>query len=49
MQSPVLVVDDKPVLVGFTSDIQKIKDLISKGETMSGVENKPKCNCGGKC
>lgn len=49
MQSPVLVVDGKPVLVGFTSDIEKIKNLISKSEAVDSVENKPKCNCGGKC
>ncbi len=30
MSSPVLVVDDKPVLVGFTPDIEKIKALITK-------------------
>jgi small redox-active disulfide protein 2 len=30
MQSPVLVVDNKPVLVGFTSDIEKIKKLIQE-------------------
>lgn len=28
MQSPVLAVDGKPVMTGFTSDIEKIKSLI---------------------
>lgn len=28
MQSPVLAIDGKPVLVGFVSDIEKIKDII---------------------
>lgn len=28
MQSPVLAINDKPVLVGFSSDIKKIKKLI---------------------
>ncbi len=28
MQSPVLTVNDKPVLIGFTSDIEKIKKII---------------------
>lgn len=28
MQSPVLAINDKPALVGFTSDIEKIKKLI---------------------
>ena len=30
MSSPVLVIDDKPVVVGFTPDIEKIKSLIQK-------------------
>lgn len=30
MQSPVLVVNDKPVLIGFTSDVEKIKKLIQE-------------------
>lgn len=34
MQSPVLLVNNKPVLVGFTSDIEKIKSLISQGNTI---------------
>ena len=51
MQSPVLVVNDKPVLVGFSSDIEKIKNLITHNDVASSteVENKPKCSCGGKC
>jgi small redox-active disulfide protein 2 len=28
MSSPVLSIDDKPAMVGFTPDIQKIKSLI---------------------
>lgn len=28
MQSPVLAIDGKPVLVGFTPDIEKIKNII---------------------
>jgi small redox-active disulfide protein 2 len=34
MQSPVLLVNNKPVLVGFTSDIEKIKSLISQSNTI---------------
>ena len=51
MQSPVLLVNDKPVLVGFSSDIEKIKKLISGDNTINNaeLENKPKCNCGGNC
>jgi small redox-active disulfide protein 2 len=29
MSSPVLAIDDKPVMVGFSADIEKIKELIS--------------------
>ena len=32
MSSPVLVVNDKPVMVGFTPDIEKIKSLIQKAK-----------------
>ncbi len=28
MQSPVLAIDGKPVMIGFTPDIEKIKSLI---------------------
>lgn len=30
MQSPVLAINDKPVLIGFNSDIEKIKKLITE-------------------
>ena len=30
MQSPVLAIDGKPVLVGYTPDIEKIKGIIEK-------------------
>ena len=30
MSSPVLTVDNKPVMVGFTPDIEKIKDILKK-------------------
>jgi len=29
MQSPILLINDKPVMVGFSSDIEKIKNLIN--------------------
>ena len=28
MQSPILAINDKPVMVGFSSDLEKIKKLI---------------------
>ncbi len=30
MQSPVLAINGKPAMVGFTPDIEKIKELINK-------------------
>ena len=30
MQSPVLVIDGKPVMVGFTPDIEEIKKIIQE-------------------
>jgi len=52
MQSPVLLVNNKPALIGFTSDIEKIKKIIKEN-----VEDKTEkeeivssgCNCGGNC
>jgi len=47
MQSPVLVIDDKPVLVGFTSDIEKIKNFITNNNTPNESElpKKSECSC----
>lgn len=47
MQSPVLAVDGKPVMVGFVPDMEQIKKAI-----MSGAGTKAKaatCSCGGGC
>jgi len=47
MSSPVLAVNDKPVMVGFLPDMEKIKKAI-----MSGTVSEAKvgtCSCGGKC
>ena len=30
MQSPVLAINSKPVLVGFTSDVEKIKKIVQE-------------------
>lgn len=51
MQSPVLVVNDKPVLVGFTSDIEKIKNFITNtnASNESKLFKKSECSCDGKC
>lgn len=47
MSSPVLVVDGNPVMTGFTSDLEKIKRIISTG--MKATMQTSKCACGGKC
>jgi small redox-active disulfide protein 2 len=47
MSSPLLVVDGKIVMAGFTPDIAKIKQAINSGistQTESG-----QCDCGGNC
>lgn len=47
MSSPVLAVDGKPVMVGYTPDIEKIKKAITSGISRKSVQGK--CTCGGKC
>jgi len=47
MQSPVLAVNDEPVMTGFTPDIEKIKKAISTG--MQIKKKSSKCSCGGGC
>lgn len=47
MQSPVLAVNDEPVMTGFTSDIEKIKKAITSG--MQTKEKASGCSCGGGC
>ncbi len=47
MQSPVLAVNGKPVMTGFTPDIEKIKKVISSG--IKTEEKAPMCSCGSKC
>lgn len=56
MSSPVLTIDDKPVLVGILPDKDKLKDIIYKNvfneSTKIDVpESKAGgyCSCGGKC
>lgn len=56
MSSPVLTIDDKPVLVGMLPDKDKLKDIIyknvfneSKKIEVSENKNCGSCSCGGKC
>lgn len=48
MSSPVLTIDDKPVLVGILPDKEKLKEIISQNQKF---EDKPSsgCSCGGRC
>lgn len=49
MQGPVLVTNGKPVMTGSTSDLEKIKQLITNELAGPASENKPACGCGGNC
>lgn len=48
MSSPVLAVNGKPVMGGFTTDIEKIKTAIINGSTVPEVKSS-RCSCGGNC
>jgi small redox-active disulfide protein 2 len=48
MSSPVLAINGKPAMVGFVSDIEKIKNLITKGANIAEIK-KSECKCGDKC
>lgn len=48
MSSPVLAVDGRPAMVGFLPDLEKIKNLLTKGPDAAKVNN-PGCSCGGNC
>jgi small redox-active disulfide protein 2 len=47
MSSPVLVVNGKPVMTGFTPDTEKIKKVLTMGVSLEEPNNE--CSCGGKC
>ena len=51
MQSPVLAINEKPVMTGSTSDIERIKNLINQNNSIvqAKPENKSGCSCGGNC
>ena len=48
MSSPVLAVNGKPVMIGFSPDIEKIKTLIIKGSAVTEMKSSG-CSCGGNC
>ncbi len=47
MTSPVLVVNGKPAMIGFSPDVEKIKKAITSGATITNEVKK--CSCGGMC
>jgi len=50
MSSPVLAIDDKPAMVGFVPDIEKIKGLLLQGnKPCCSDDNATSCKCGGRC
>jgi small redox-active disulfide protein 2 len=54
MSSPVLAINGKPVMVGFSPDKEKIKKVISEGaseisEKPEGAKKSCGCSCGGDC
>lgn len=50
MTSPVLAINNKPALVGFVPDIEKIKEVLRKQRDGAGEQStKSGCSCGGKC
>jgi small redox-active disulfide protein 2 len=51
MQSPVLAVDGKPVMVGFVPSTDTIKDAIKQtmDNKKSGCCQSPDCKCDGNC
>jgi small redox-active disulfide protein 2 len=48
MSSPVLAINGKPVMSGFVPDIEKIKNLITKGTNATEIK-KSECKCTDKC
>jgi small redox-active disulfide protein 2 len=48
MSSPVLAVNGKPIMVGSVPDIEKIKNLITKGNNTAEIK-KSECECTDKC
>lgn len=46
MSSPVLAINDKIVMTGFTGDLEKIKSLIDGAPNQTETAT---CKCGGNC
>lgn len=48
MESPVITIDGKIALLG-SHNLDKIKEVITKGKDTTPTEKKSCCSCGGKC
>lgn len=49
MQSPVLAINEKVVIAGQVPSLEKIKELLTKGNELSADNSAGTCSCGGKC
>lgn len=50
MQSPVLAINDKPVIVGAILNLEKIKEIINEFcNNFDPKDKKVGCSCGGNC
>jgi len=52
MSGPVLMINNKPVVVGHLPSVENIKNLLAKGNCNSETknsENSPSCNCKDRC
>jgi small redox-active disulfide protein 2 len=48
MQSPIVTVDDQPVLIGILPEKEKLKEIIFKNQILK-EKGSGGCSCGGKC
>lgn len=49
MQTPVLAINEVPLMTGTVSDLERVKRLISDNLSNKEAEDKPVCDCGGNC
>ncbi|MFA5228376.1 MAG: thioredoxin family protein [Candidatus Paceibacterota bacterium] len=49
MQTPVLIIDGKIAMIGGTSGIERIKELITNKDNKTTLEDNSGCSCGGNC
>lgn len=49
MQAPVLMIDGKIAMIGGTSEIERIKELITDKNNKTTSEDNSDCSCGGNC